>query len=164
MNHQILEILKRETIEDTLLSYQFLLEQETFNSKELTETKNKLIRNEINYQLKTKGIWKVNCPFTNTCHACNGLGQKVRIKEPIINDCKKCHGTGSIDNKPCKKCFGSGDIKKFVWLKINKHTDCKQCNGTGIFKKNFKKNFNPVFSPAMGDKLKHLINKHFFTN
>ena len=157
MNHQMLEILKRETIEDTFLSYQFLLEQNKFDSKELTKAKNKLIRDEINRQLTTKGIWKVNCPFTNACRVCSGLGQQVRIKEPIIEDCSECKGSGSIKEKQCKKCYGSGDIKKFIWIKVTHHTECEQCNGTGIFSTKSKRKFNPVFSSSMGDLLKYII-------
>jgi len=157
----IQEQLTSDSISETLLVYQLLLENKTFNEKQLTEIKNKIIRIEINRQLTDKGRFNIDHPFSNPCKKCHGLGEIFKVKEPLTIPCKSCNGIGVFPKtkKKCRTCRGKGTKKVIIMKRIQKHSVCNRCKGTGIFKDKRKESFNPIFSQAFGDKLKYILIK-----
>ena len=60
-----------------------------------------------------------------TCSTCNGTGQIQQTQNTPFGrimqtrSCDRCHGTGSIIDKPCPTCHGTGQVRKTRNIKVN---------------------------------------------
>ena len=60
-----------------------------------------------------------------TCDECKGTGQVVKTAQSIFGTiqqsmvCQKCHGEGSVPEKPCKKCNAEGRIQQKTQITID---------------------------------------------
>lgn len=166
--------------------------------KKLTEAKNLIIRDIIEKQLTEQNFFNIEVPPDfNPCGSCKGTGEIYRLEIIKIVDkcsyckgtgiytepCKRCNGTGLIDNKKCPtckgtkiyvhkkmfpkrpeskicgKCNGSGDVIKIIKTgKIDIHTTCIVCKGTGTKKIKQKRDLShPVITKDIGKIIKEQL-------
>ena len=166
--------------------------------KKLTEAKNLIIRDIIEKQLTEQNFFSIEVPPDfNPCESCRGTGEIYRLEIIKIVDkcsyckgsgtytepCKRCNGTGLIDNKKCptckgtkiyvhKKmfpkrpedkrcshCNGSGDAIKIIKTgKIDIHTTCITCRGSGMKKVKYKRSLpHPVITKDIGKVIKEQL-------
>lgn len=114
----------------------------------LTEAKNVLFRDIIDFQIQTTGRFEVEIPpAKNICHSCLGTGELYRLMIEVTVPCKYCNGTGvkavkcktcegtgSKYGKPCLTCKGTGKYFYFKNFKRKETIPCKKCNGSGNMK------------------------------
>jgi len=124
--------------------------------RELTDSKNLLLRLEIERMISEKGRFDFTdlIPFENSCVSCHGTGERYKFfKQTAVVPCKFCDGgTKVID---CPACKGTGNFRKWSkeeggyvgvpCIKCDKDANgnstgkktvkCYKCHGTGDFKK-----------------------------
>ncbi|MFW6242776.1 MAG: hypothetical protein ACOC2W_01320 [bacterium] len=95
-------------------------------------------------------------PIKNYCKKCSSKGyiperEKVLEKTSCPNcqgtgvktvPCKKCEGTGKINDKSCSICNGTGKYKLYKTKDRNKTYYCGRCKGTG-----------EIYVPQAGDNI-----------
>jgi len=104
----------------------------------LVLAKNTLLAREIEIQLTTKKRYYLRIPIVEPCRECNGKGFKPVFGYDmlaiscfdckgtgVLCRCRKCSGTGRIENLVCQKCSGTG---KAMYRTMPK---CEDCKGTG---------------------------------
>lgn len=78
-----------------------------------------LNRNELCDKCNGSGAAAGSSP--KRCPTCGGTGQVHRSQGffAVQTTCPKCHGSGSVIDKPCTSCSGSGVKPKSVRIKVN---------------------------------------------
>ncbi len=78
-----------------------------------------LNRNELCEKCKGSGAAAGSSP--KRCPTCGGTGQVHRSQGffAVQTTCPKCHGAGTVIDKPCGSCSGSGVTAKSVRIKVS---------------------------------------------
>lgn len=130
-----LGVLNNYTSKEVLTLFgEKLKETKTEQDKtQLIETKNFLIKNLIEIQMKKRHFFKISSPFKNTCNVCNGTGEIYKFNKKIVEvKCPKC-----IDGKKeikCPRCKGVGRFVKRWKGGGGINVECKHCKGTKTIK------------------------------
>lgn len=78
-----------------------------------------LTRNELCEKCKGSGAAAGSSP--KRCATCGGTGQVHQSQGffSVSTTCPKCHGEGSVIEKPCKECSGAGAKAATVRIRVN---------------------------------------------
>jgi len=129
--------------------------KKTKDLKTLTDSKNILLRSQIEGQISENGRFDLTIPFEKICKDCSGTGELYKFfRKTVEVECRVCEGKGKL-LVPCRSCHGTGRfVKQDKGLKINvvcktckadesKKIDgvyhvevkCKKCKGKGTIRK-----------------------------
>lgn len=137
---------------------------ETKDLKQIIDSKNLLLRLQVESQVEKYGKFTLQVPYDTACIYCSGAGERYKFfyksvevdckycdHGELIISCKDCKGTGTYVNPkappnskgvPCTTCNQkdpkSGidpETKETIILVGKRRVKCRVCRGTGRFEK-----------------------------
>ncbi|MFW9871529.1 MAG: hypothetical protein ACFFG0_00295 [Candidatus Thorarchaeota archaeon] len=120
---RILDLQKGYTMIELLTKFQEMEEQGLSSPKQLVDSKNLLLRLEVEKQVEETGKFSLEVPFETACVQCCGSGERYKFYIKAVEvDCKFCDGGTLII--PCRACKETG-----IYQKPNgEEIPCNKCN------------------------------------
>ena len=121
---RILGLEKDYNMIELLSKFQQMEEDGKGSLKQLVDSKNILLRLEVEKQVEETGKFSIEVPFETACVQCCGSGERYKFFIKAVEvDCKYCGGSGTL-LIPCRACKETGIFTKPNGAQV----PCKKCN------------------------------------